>query len=78
MSPGSVGPECHRGGMESSQVLMLHGTVAWCPDCADECVLVPTEVLGDFCCTACDAAVFVPQAVPGVTAGTSTVDRLAG
>ena len=37
---------------------MLRGTVALCPDCGDERVLVP--VLHDeFCCTSCDAAVFV-------------------
>ncbi len=43
---------------------MLHGTVARCPDCGDERVLVPVH--GDeFCCTTCDAAVFVLDAVAG-------------
>ena len=45
--------------METSEVLMLRGTVAWCPDCGDERMLLPTDALDGFCCTSCDAAVFV-------------------
>jgi hypothetical protein len=56
--------------MESSEVLMLRGTLAWCPDCDDERALVPTDGGDAFCCTSCDAAVFVsdvPLALPGGT-----------
>ena len=55
-------------------MLMLRGTVAWCPDCADECVLVPTDGFDGFCCTTCDAAVFVLEVAPGHT----LTKRLAG
>ncbi|HET6653338.1 MAG TPA: hypothetical protein VFH10_11905 [Nocardioides sp.] len=48
--------------METSEVLMLHATVARCPDCADECVLLPTDGFDGFCCTSCDAAVFLLEA----------------
>lgn len=43
-------------------MLMLHATVARCPDCADECVLLPTDGFDGFCCTSCDAAVFLLEA----------------
>jgi len=55
-------------------VLMLHGTVARCPDCADECVLLPTDGFDGFCCTSCDAAVFVLAVAPRP----ALTDRLAG
>ncbi len=43
---------------------MLHGVVAACADCGDERVFVPTSTdPGEFCCTACDAAVFLLAAV---------------
>lgn len=59
--------------MDKSDVLMLTGTVAQCPDCGDERILVPVDFAdgvddldgpdgGDtaaFCCTTCDAAVVV-------------------
>lgn len=76
MAHESVGGKCHREGMESSEVLMLHGTVARCPDCGDDRVLVPTDGPDGFCCTSCDAAVFVLHAAPG--AGTDLTERLAG
>ncbi len=52
-------------GMENgSEVLMLEGVVAVCADCGDERIFVPVEdrcaVDGcEFCCTTCDAAVFL-------------------
>lgn len=59
--------------MDKSDVLMLTGTVAQCPDCGDERILVPVDFAGGvdeldgpggadtaaFCCTTCDAAVVV-------------------
>jgi hypothetical protein len=60
-----VGWLCHRGFMsdrpaQPSDLLMLHGVVATCADCGDERVFVPTSTdPGAFCCTACDAAVFL-------------------
>ena len=60
--------------METSEVLMLHGTVARCPDCADECVLLPTDGFDGFCCTSCDAAVFVLAVAPRP----ALTERLAG
>ena len=64
-STETVGRLCHRGFMSNrpaqpSDVLMLHGVVATCADCGDERVFVPTSTdPGEFCCTACDAAVFL-------------------
>ena len=55
-------------------MLMLHGTVARCPDCGDARVLVPTDGVDGFCCTSCDAAVFVLE----VTPGHAQTERLAG
>jgi hypothetical protein len=61
--------------MDKSDVLMLTGTVAQCPDCGDERILVPVDLAdaidgaeeasgafghgATFCCTTCDAAVVV-------------------
>ena len=36
---------------------MRTGIVGWCPDCADERILVAVEDGPDHCCTDCDAAV---------------------
>ena len=55
---------------------MLHGTVARCPDCGDDRVLVPTDGPDGFCCTSCDAAVFVLHTAPGAV--TDLTGRLAG
>ncbi len=38
---------------------MRTGTVGWCPDCADERILVAVEDGPDYCCTDCDAAVML-------------------
>ncbi|HET6626218.1 MAG TPA: hypothetical protein VFG63_07495 [Nocardioidaceae bacterium] len=47
-----------------SDILMLSGVVAHCADCSDERIFVPVEDGCDFdgcefCCTTCDAAVFL-------------------
>jgi hypothetical protein len=45
-----------------SDLLMLSGVTAACADCGDETVFVPVDDLtvpGQFCCTSCDAAVFL-------------------
>jgi uncharacterized protein (DUF983 family) len=45
-------------GRRPDHVLMLRGTVALCPDCGDERVLLPVDGT-EFCCTDCDAAVLL-------------------
>ncbi|HET9861666.1 MAG TPA: hypothetical protein VFQ19_17975 [Nocardioidaceae bacterium] len=47
-----------------SDMLMLSGVMAFCADCGDERIFVPVEdgcaFDGcEFCCTTCDAAVFL-------------------
>jgi uncharacterized protein (DUF983 family) len=41
----------------ASELLMTTGTLASCPDCAEERLFVVVEE-GEHCCTVCDAAVF--------------------
>ncbi len=45
---------------------MRTGTTGWCPDCADERILVAVEDGLDYCCTDCDAAVLLLLDVPVV------------
>jgi hypothetical protein len=47
-----------------SDLLMLTGLAALCADCGDERVFVPADDAGTYCCTACDAAVFMVTALP--------------
>jgi hypothetical protein len=42
----------------ASELLMLRGVWAHCADCASEMVFLPIAD-GEFCCTGCDAAVFL-------------------
>jgi hypothetical protein len=45
-----------------SDILMLSGVVAFCSDCGAEAIFVPVDCDApgcEFCCTACDAAVFL-------------------
>ena len=47
-----------------SDLLMLSGTMARCPDCGDVTLFVPVDEGCDaagceFCCTSCDAAVYL-------------------
>ena len=42
----------------ASELLMLRGVWALCADCDSEQVFLPIET-GEFCCTGCDAAVFL-------------------
>ena len=42
----------------ASELLMLRGVWALCADCDGEQVFLPIET-GEFCCTGCDAAVFL-------------------
>ena len=47
-----------------SDILMLSGSLAWCADCDGERIFVPVDDGCDhdgcaFCCTACDAAVYL-------------------
>jgi hypothetical protein len=49
---------------DPSDVLMLSGVVATCADCGDERLFVPTAAdAGEYCCTSCDAAVFLLHVV---------------
>jgi hypothetical protein len=41
------------------ELLMRTGITGWCPDCADERILVAVEDGADYCCTDCDAAVLL-------------------
>lgn len=50
---------------DRSDILMLRGIVALCPDCSDERVFVPVDSAA-YCCTSCDAAVLMLEPV-GVT-----------
>jgi hypothetical protein len=50
------------------ELLMRTGTTGWCPDCADERILVAVEDGLDYCCTDCDAAVLLPLLDVEVTA----------
>ena len=48
----------------ADHLLMLSGVSALCADCGDECVFVPVDTDAHaWCCTSCDAAVFLPPAV---------------
>jgi hypothetical protein len=59
---------------DPSDVLMLHGVLASCADCGEERVFVPTAGdLSEYCCTACDAAVFLLTAVQQVDPARSRV-----
>jgi hypothetical protein len=41
--------------------LLLKGVQAWCDECADERILLPVgdDAGGGYCCTVCDAALFL-------------------
>jgi hypothetical protein len=51
---------------DRSGLLMLSAVTATCHDCDDETILVPAEGgdAGEFCCTSCDAAVWLVVAPP--------------
>jgi hypothetical protein len=55
-----------RGMENQSDLLMLRGVSATCTQCAGEAIFVPVEdgFPGEFCCTSCDAAVFLSLALP--------------
>ena len=48
---------------------MRTGVVGWCPDCADERILVTVEDGPDHCCTDCDAAVVLIDVLTDVPVG---------
>ena len=57
-----------------ADLLMLSAVLATCADCAAERVFVPVEdtaLDGEFCCTSCDAAVFLLPTTPHVLRRTS-------
>ena len=57
---------------EESELLMTSGVTATCSDCGDERIFVPiidadTASAEEFCCTSCDAAVFLLLTPPPAT-----------
>ena len=49
-----------------SNLLMVAGVTAVCADCGDERLFVPVDgdaPTGEYCCTSCDAAVFLLSVV---------------
>jgi hypothetical protein len=51
----------------AEELLMLTAVTATCRDCGDERIFLPVEdgpPGGEFCCTSCDAAVFLLLAAP--------------
>ena len=51
----------------ADHLLMLSGVSARCADCGDECVFVPVDAHAqEWCCTSCDAAVFLLPVVDTV------------
>ena len=73
VSPPSVGAPCHPLSMDrrTDELLMLTAVTAICTDCGGERTFLPVDdrrAPGEFCCTSCDAAVFLMLrvgAVPG-------------
>jgi hypothetical protein len=69
--------------MDKSNLLMLRGVAVTCVDCGDERIFVPTDesdaAAGAFCCTGCDAAVFLidPAVDPVLPAPGRRADRVA-
>jgi hypothetical protein len=52
-----------------ADLLMLSGVTATCTDCGDQRLMVPVDDAGtgaEFCCTSCDAAVWLPALVDPV------------
>jgi len=69
----------HVGMENGSELLMLSGTLHWCDDCGGERVFVPVEADCafdgcEFCCTGCDAAVFIMAVLENAPRG-ATGDR---
>ena len=59
---------------DPSGLLTLSGVAAVCADCGDERIFVPTSPdLGEYCCTSCDAAVFLLAAVGPARSDSSRV-----
>jgi hypothetical protein len=51
----------------ADELLMLAAVTATCRDCGDERIFLPVEdssTGGEFCCTSCDAAVFLALSGP--------------
>jgi hypothetical protein len=58
-----------------SDLLMLSAVAALCADCGDERLFLPVDdrsTSGEFCCSVCDAAVFLLAAVDPALMRTSS------
>jgi len=66
--------------MDGSEILMLSGVTAHCGDCGGERIFVPVEGCDlegcEFCCTSCDAAVFLLEVLDN-TGGAQRHGRVA-
>ncbi len=61
---------------DRSDLLMLSGVAVDCVDCGDERVFVPVDDAGPgaYCCTSCDAGVFLlPVVDPALHRGSTRV-----
>jgi hypothetical protein len=69
------------GAMENkADLLMLRGVLADCADCGDEQVFVPVDgshPTGEYCCTTCDAAVFLVSVLAADRPRRRSGDRVA-
>ena len=59
----------------ADQLLMLTSVAATCADCGDERIFLPVDDApsGEFCCTSCDAAVFLLMGVGSAARADSRV-----
>jgi hypothetical protein len=54
----------------ADELLMLTAVTATCSDCGDQRIFMPVdETGGEFCCTSCDAAVFLLLHLPETERG---------
>jgi hypothetical protein len=70
VAPATVGGPCQPRSMDkrTDELLMLTAVTATCTDCGGQRIFVPvddTSPGGEFCCTSCDAAIFLLVAVDG-------------
>jgi hypothetical protein len=69
VAPETVGEPCQPRSMDkrTDELLMLTAVTATCTDCGGRRIFVPVDDTsgGEFCCTTCDAAIFLLVAVDG-------------
>ena len=60
-----------------SDTLMRSGVMAFCADCSNETIFVPVDDGCEFCCTGCDAAVFLLPELNNVRSVAGSVTSVA-